>query len=165
MESIFIYHSDYTIEPVKTKSVFKPLVWRKAFNESLKKHIIEAKIIHTYLGLKIPLKTYSRSQEMQVIEFAGLHGYNERSKYLLQHLHELESQLYDTRLTRVDVAIDWVKIPVKVLKALKANREPFKWLNSTYYKTAKEGKKNYYINVVAYDKAKKENLSEPMERL
>ena len=51
------------------------------------------------------------------------------------------------------------------MKALKANREPFEWFNSTYYKTAKEKKKNYYINVVAYDKAKKENLSEPMERL
>jgi hypothetical protein len=100
-----------------------------------------------------------------VLEWAGLHGYNERSKLLKVHLKELWSQLQHTKIVRVDIAIDWEKIPYKVFKALQANREPFKWFNSTYFKTAKERKKNYYINIVAYDKAKKENLPEPMERL
>jgi hypothetical protein len=126
---------------------------------------VRVDIVHTYLGLTLALKTYSVSQKVQVLELAGLHGYNERSKLLNAHLKELWSQLQHTRLVRVDIAIDWIKIPPKVLKALKSNREPFQWLNSTYFKTEKEKKKNYYINVVAYDKAEKENLPEPMERL
>ncbi len=163
--SLFIGNEDYSIETVKSQSEFKPKVWKDTFNKSLTRNIVRACIIHTYLGLTLPLKTQSRSKKMQVLELAGLHGYNERSKLLKVHLKELWSQLQHTRLIRIDIAIDWEKIPYKVFKALKSNREPFKWFNSTYFKTAKEGKKNYYINVVAYDKAKKEKLSEPMERL
>lgn len=163
--SLFIANEDYTIEAVKSQSVFNPKVWKKTFNKSLTRNIVRADIIHTYLGLSLALKTYSRSQKVQVLEFAGLQGYNERSKLLSIHLKELWSQLQHTRLKRVDIALDWEKIPYKVFKALKANREPFKWFNSTYYKTAKEKKRNYYINVVAYDKTIKDNLSEPMERL
>ena len=115
--------------------------------------------------MTLALKTFSRSQKVQVLEFAGLHGYSERSKLLNIHLQELWSRVQHTKLTRIDIALDWAKIPSKALKALMKNREPFEWFNSTYYKTAKEKKKNYYINVVAYDKSKKENLAEPMERL
>jgi len=163
--SLFIGNEDYSIEAVKSPSVFNPKVWKKTFNKALTRNIVRADIIHTYLGLTLALKTFSRSQKVQVLELAGLHGYNERSKLLRVHLEELKSQLQRTKLTRVDIALDWEKIPYKVFKALKANREPFEWLNSTYYKTAKEKKRNYYINVVAYDKALKEKLSEPMERL
>jgi len=163
--SLFIGNEDYSIEAVKSPSVFNPKVWKETFNKALTRNIVRADIIHTYLGLTLALKTFSRSQKVQVLELAGLHGYNERSKLLRVHLKELWSQLQHTKLTRIDIALDWEKIPYKVFKALKANREPFKWFNSTYYKTAKEKKKNYYINVVAYDKAEKENLSEPMERL
>jgi len=163
--SMFEYHKNFQLEMIKSKSVFNPNEWFNTFGKSLTRNITEATIIHTYLGLSLALKTYSRSQRVQVLEFAGLQGYNERSKLLNVHLQELWEQLQHTKLTRIDIALDWVKIPFKILKALKANREPFEWFNSTYYKTAKEKKKNYYINVVAYDKAKKENLSEPMERL
>ena len=163
--SLFIGNEDYIIEAVKSQSVFNPNVWKKTFNKSLTRNIVRADIIHTYLGLALALKSYSRSQKVQVLEFAGLQGYDERSKLLSIHLKELWSQLQYTKLTRVDIALDWEKIPNTVQKALQANREPFKWFNSTYYKTAKEKKRNYYINVVAYDKALKENLSEPKERL
>jgi len=163
--SLFMSNGDYSIEAVKSRTVFNPNEWFNTFGKSLTRNITEASIIHTYLGLSLALKTYSRSQKMQVLEFAGLHGYHECSKLLNVHLKELWSQLEHTKIVRVDVAIDWEKIPSKVFKALQANREPFEWFNSTYFKTAKEGKKNYYINVVAYDKAKKENLPEPMERL
>ena len=163
--SLFIANEDYTIEAVKSPNVFNPNVWKKTFNKSLTRNIVRADIVHTYLGLSLALKTYSRSQKVQVLEFAGLQGYNERSKLLSIHLKELWSQLQHTKITRIDIALDWEKIPYKVFKALKANREPFKWFNSTYYKTAKEKKRNYYINVVAYDKTIKDNLSEPMERL
>jgi len=165
MSSLFINHENYSIQAVKSKSVFEPHLWKSAFNKSLTRNIVNADIVHTNLGLTLALKTFSRSQKVQVLEFAGLHSYTERSQHLRVHLKELWSQLQYTKLTRVDVALDWEKIPYKVLKALKSNREPFEWLNSNYFKTAKEKKKNYYINVVAYDKALKENLSEPMERL
>jgi len=163
--SMFEYNKDYSIETVKSPSVFNPKVWKETFNKSLTRNIVRADIVHTNLGLTLALKTFSRSQRVQVLEFAGLHSYTEHSKLLNIHLKELWSQLQYTKLTRIDIALDWEKIPYKVFKALKANREPFKWFNSTYFKTAKEKKKNYYINVVAYDKTIKENLSYPMERL
>lgn len=163
--SIFTNNEHYSIETVKSPSVFNPNVWENTFNKSLTRNIVKADIVHTNLGMTLPLKTFSRSQSVQVLEFAGLCSYTERSKLLRVHLKELWSQLQYTKLTRGDVALDWEKIPYKAIKALKSNRVPFKWLNSTYFKTEKEKKKNYYINVVAYDKAKKENLSEPKERL
>jgi len=166
--SLFISNEDYSIETVKSQSEFKPKVWKDTFNKSLTRNIVRADIIHTYLGLTLPLKTQSRNQKMQVLEFAGLQGYNERSKLLHVHLKELWSQLQHTRLIRVDIAIDWEKIPSKVFKALQANREPFKWFNSTYFKTAKEGKKNYYINIIAYDKvekARKAGITFPLDKL
>ncbi|CAA6821260.1 MAG: Unknown protein [uncultured Sulfurovum sp.] len=165
LEGFLIRHEHYSIEVVKSQSVFNPKVWKKTFNKSLTQNIVRACIIHTYLGLTLPLKTFSRSQKVQVLEFAGLYSYTECSKLLRVHLKELWSRLQHTKLTRLDIALDWEKIPYKVTKALKSNREPFKWLNSEYFKTPKEGKKNYYINIVAYDKALKENLPEPMERL
>jgi len=166
MESIFFYHQDYTIEAVKTKSVFEPTVWSATFGRALKRNIIEAKIIHTYLGLKIPLKTFAVTPKSQTVEFAGLHGYNERSKYLLQHLHELKSQLLHTRVMRLDVAIDFDgSIPKRVITHLKKNREPFKWKNTIYYKTAKEKKTNRVMDIKIYDKALHAKLDKPLHRL
>ncbi len=165
MTSLFINHENYIVEAVKSPSVFNNNLWFNTFGKSLTRNIVRADIVHTNLGLTLALKTFSRSQRVQVLEFAGLHSYTEHSKLLNIHLKELWSQLQYTKLTRIDIALDWEKIPYKVFKALKANREPFKWFNSTYFKTAKEKKKNYYINVVAYDKTIKENLSYPMERL
>ena len=163
--AMFLKHENYSIQEVKSNTIFEPHLWKESFNKSLTQNIVRADIIHTYLGLTLPLKTFSRSQKVQVLEFAGLYSYTERSKLLRVHLKELWSRLQHTKLTRLDIALDWEKIPYKVLKALKSNREPFKWLNSEYFKTPKEGKKNYYINIVAYDKALKENLPQPMERL
>jgi len=163
--SMFEYNDNFKLETVKSRSVFNPKEWFNTFGKSLTRNITEASIIHTHLGLTLSLITHSRSQRVQVLAFAGLQSYTDYSKLLRVHLKELWSQLQHTKLTRIDIALDWEKIPYKVFKALKANREPFKWFNSTYYKTAKEKKKNYYINVVAYDKALKEKLSEPMERL
>jgi len=166
MQSIFIHNSDYTIELVKTKSEFEPTVWSKAFGTSLKRNIIEAKIIHTCLGLKIPLKTFAVTPKSQTVEFAGLHGYNERSKYLLQHLHELESQLLYTRVMRLDVAIDFNgSIPKRVTTHLKKSREQFKWKNTIYYKTAKEKKTNRVMDIKIYNKALHAKLDKPLSRL
>jgi hypothetical protein len=165
LSAMFLNHRNYSIQTVKSKTIFEPHLWKEAFNKSLTQNIVRADIVHTNLGLTLPLKTFSRSQSVQVLEFAGLYSYTERAEDLKVHLKELWSQLKHTTITRIDIALDWKKIPYKVFKALIANREPFIWKNSTYYKTAKEKKKNYYINIVAYDKALKENLPELKERL
>ncbi len=166
MEAIFIHHQDYTIEAVKTKSVFMPKVWSASFGKSLKQNIIEAKIIHTYLGLKLPLKTFAITPKSQTLEFAGLHGYNERSEHLMQHLQELKSQLMHARVTRIDIAIDFKgNIPKSIIKALSKHREPFRWKNSTYYKTAKEKRTNRVMNIKIYDKALHAGLDTNMMRL
>ena len=166
IEALFIHHEDYIIEAVKTKSVFSPTAWSKAFGKTLTKNIIEAKIIHRYLGLRLPLKTYSRSKDTPVVEFAGLHGYNERSTLLTRTLRELESQLQDARVTRIDIAIDFKgKIPKSITKALSKTREPFRWKNTTYYKTAKEKKVNQKMDIKIYDKALHAGLDYPMMRL
>jgi len=166
METIFFYHQDYTIEAVKTKSVFMPKVWSKAFGKSLTRNIVEAKIIHTYLGLKLPLKTFAASPKSQTLEFAGLHGYNERSQHLMQHLQELKSQLLYARVTRLDIAIDFKgKIPKSFIKALSKHREPFKYANTTYYKTAKEKKTNQKMDIKIYNKQIQAKLDYPLYRL
>lgn len=166
LEALFIHHEDYIIEAVKTKSVFNPTAWSKAFGKTLTQNIIEAKIIHSYLGLRLPLKTYSSSKDTPVVEFAGLHGYNERSTLLTQTLRELESQLQDTRVMRIDIAIDFKgKIPKSITRALSKTREPFRWKNTTYYKTAKEKKVNNFMDIKVYDKALHAGLDYPMMRL
>ena len=166
MEAVFIHHVDYTIEAVKSRSVFKPKVWSATFGKALTRNIIEAKIIHTYLGLTLPLKTFAVSPKSQTLEFAGLHGYNERSRLLVRHLQELESQLQYAKVTRLDVAIDFKqKIPKSIIKALCKYREPFKWKNTTYYKTVKEKRTNPFMDIKIYDKALHAKLDYPLYRL
>jgi len=166
MEAIFIHHQDYSIEAVKSKSVFNPKAWSKSFGKALTKNIIEAKIIYTYLGLKLPLKTFAVTPLSQTVEFAGLHGYNERSMLLMQTLRELESQIEQTRVTRIDVAIDFRgKTPKSIIKALSKHREPFKYGNTIYWKTAKEKKTNQKMDIKIYDKSIKDKLDFPLMRL
>jgi hypothetical protein len=167
MESIFIYKSEaYTIEPVKTKSVFNPKVWSATFGKALKQNIVEAKIIHSYLGLTLPLKTFAVTPKRQTVEFAGLQGYNERSRLLIQTLSELKSQLNHTRVTRIDIAIDFEgQIPKSIIKVLSKHREPFKYGNTIYYKTAKEKKVNRVMDIKIYDKRHQAKLDFDLMRL
>ncbi len=166
MEAIFIHHQDYIIETVKSRSVFEPNVWSATFGKALTQNIVEAKIIHTYLGLTLPLKTFAVTPKSQTLEFAGLQGYNERSRLLVQHLQELEGRLQYTKVTRLDVAIDFKgKIPKRVIKALSKYREPFRWKNTTYYKTAKEKGTNPFMDIKIYDKALHAKLDYPLYRL
>jgi len=165
LEALFV-KEDYNIEIVKSIGVFEPKRWKEAFNNSLTRNIVEAKILHTSTGLELPIKRHSRSQTKQTLEFAGLHGYNEKSKFLSVLLKELWSDIQDEVITRLDVAIDFKgKIPSRVIKELYKNRIPFQWINSTYLKTENETKKNYQINILLYPKHKKENLDYELERL
>ena len=166
VETIFIFDENYIIEPVKTKSAFYPKRWSETFGKALTRNITEAKIIHTYLGLKLPLKTFAVSPKSQTLELAGLHGYNERSWLLMQTLQELKSQLQYTRVMRLDIAIDFKgKIPKSIIRALSRYRDPFRWKNTTYYKTAKEKKTNRVMDIKIYDKALQAKLDYPLHRL
>lgn len=158
--------NDYIIEPIKSIGVFEPKRWRETFRKSLTKNIIEASILHTNTGLEIPLKRFASSPQNQTIEFTGLHGYKERSKWLTKLLRDNWSQLQDTRIMRLDVAIDYEKdIPTKVIKKLLKDRKAFKYANTTYYKTAKEKKKNSYMDIKIYNKAHQANLDFTCMRL
>ncbi len=163
---MFIYNEDYSIEIVKSRGKFEPKIWSETFGKSLKQNIIEAKIIHSYLGLTIPLKTFAVTPLNQTMEFAGLHGYNERSRLLVRTFRELKSQLDHVRVTRIDIAIDYGgNIPQCIIKALSKHREPFRYGNTTYYKTVKEKKTNRKMDIKIYDKAHKANLDYPLMRL
>lgn len=156
----------FVIETVKNISFNEQHRWLSTFGKHLNKGIIEAQILHTEVGLTLPIKRYIVSKKKQTIEFAGLQGYNEHSKFLFELLDELREKLLDSRVTRIDIAIDFEhKIPNRVIKALCSDREPFKFKNTTYYKAKKEGKENPRLNIKKYDKALKEGLDYPLERL
>lgn len=162
----YFFNDDYIIQTVKSIGVFEPKIWLDTFGKSLTKNIVEAKILHVSNGLMLPIKRYSVSQQKQTLEFAGLHGYNDRSKLLSELLQELLEHTQDETITRLDIAIDYKgKVPNKVIKKLCEDRVPFKYWNTTYYKTAKEKKSNNRLNIKTYSKSKKENLSDEVERI
>ena len=166
IESIFIHNEDYIIETVKNKNIFNPERWVQEFGKPLTRNVIEAKIIHTYRGLCLPLKTFASTPLMQTVEFAGLQGYNERSEQMRETLRELEGQLQSARVTRLDTAFDYRgDIPRSIMKALSKNREPFRYGNSTYWKTAKEKKNNKVMNIITYDKSNQLGLDYLLHRL
>lgn len=157
---------DYIIETVKSVGVFHPYRWREEFKKPLTRNIVEAKILHTSTGLVLPIKRQSRSQSKQTLEFAGLHSYNDKSKLLSELLIGLIEQVQNEQIVRLDVAIDFEgKIPNKVIRKLCEDRRPFRYWNTTYYKSNSEKKSNNRLNIKTYSKSKKENLSEEIERL
>ena len=163
----YFFNDDYIIETVKSVSIFEPQRWKETFKKSLTRNIIEAKILHTSTGLMLPIKRYSISPQKQTLEFAGLNGYTDKSKLLNGLLCDLYEHIQDEVLTRLDIAIDFKgKIPNKVIKALCKSRTPFKFWNTTYYKTGKEKKTNVRLNIKTYMKSKKKNnLDYELERL
>ncbi len=167
LEALFKNEENYSIEAVKSIGVFEPKLWKEIFNKPLTKNIVEAKILHTTTGLTLPIKRFSVSQTKQTIEFAGLHGYNDKSKHLSELLKEIWEHIQDERITRLDVAIDFKgMIPLRVIKKLCKDREPFRFWNTTYYKTKKEKRTNTRLNIKTYNKSRRiNNLTEEVERL
>lgn len=162
----YFSNDDYIIETVKSISVFEPQRWKEELKKPLSKNIVEAKLLHTSNGLILPIKRYSRSQTKQTLEFAGLHGYNEKSELLSALLSSLMEHIRNEQVTRLDVAIDFRgKIQNKVIKKLCADREPFRFWNTTYYKSQSEKKSNNRLNIKTYSKSNKEKLSEEIQRL
>ncbi len=166
IEELFM-NEDYSIVTAKSVGTFEPSLWLETFNKSLTRNIVDARIVHTNMGLALPLKRFAVNPDRQTIEFAGLHGYNEKSKLLTSLLNELKPKIQNSIVTRIDVAIDFEgKVPSNVLKSIAKSRTPFKYINTTYSKTAKEKKTNPFINICVYPKHIKNNsLEHEVERL
>lgn len=156
---------NFIIEEVKTIGVFNPDRWREEFGKKTTRNLVEAKIVHTSNGSTIPLKRHSASKQIQIIEFAGINGYTEKSKLLKDVLLELKEKLEDSHISRIDIAIDMQKIPQSIFKELLEKRTPYQVGYTTYYKTDKEKKTNQQIDIKCYNKAVRDKLSYPLERL
>lgn len=156
---------DYIIEIVKSVGVFLPNLWRETFKKPLTKSIIEAKILHTSAGLTVALKRYNRSPTMQTLDIAGLQGYDDKSELLNDFLEAHFLEFMECELKRIDICFDFVKVPNRIIKRLCEKREPLKFRNTTYYKTAKEKKINDTLDIKRYDKQKEAKLPEPLERI
>lgn len=158
-------NDNYTIEEVKTVSVFEPKRWSKSFKKALTKNIIEAKILHTSTGLELPLKRYSVSQKKQVLEIAGLYSYNEKSKLKREFAKENSQELQQCFLNRIDICIDMEKPPQRMFRKLNSKRKSFQYKNTIYWKTGSEKKTNSQMDIKLYNKALKEKLDYPLHRL
>ncbi len=156
---------DYIIEVVKSVGVFEPQRWLETFKKGLTKSIIEAKILHTSTGLTIAIKSYNRSPTKQTLDIAGLCGYDDKSELLNDFLEAHFLEFMECELKRIDICFDFVKVPNRIIKRLCEKREPFKFRNTTYYKTAKEKKINDTLDIKRYDKQKEAKLPEPLERI
>lgn len=156
---------DYIIVVAKSVGIFEPKLWSDTFKKSLTKSIIDAKILHTSTGLTIALKRYNRSPTKQTLDIAGLQGYDDKSKLLNDFLEAHFLEFMECEVKRIDVCFDFVKVPNRIIKKLCEKREPFKFYNTTYYKTPKELKTNSTLDIKRYDKQKEANLSKPLERL
>lgn len=156
---------DYIIVVAKSVGIFEPKLWSDTFKKSLTKSIIEAKILHTSTGLTIALKRYNRSPTKQTLDIAGLQGYDNKSKLLNNFLKAHYLEFMECEIKRIDICIDFVKVPNRVIKKLCEKREPFQYANTCYYKTIKEKKTNDRIDIKRYNKQKEANLHKPMERI
>lgn len=162
----YLNNTDYIIVTVKGIGIFKPKLWLETFGKRLSKNIIEAKIIFTNTGLAIPLKRYSINPKMQTIEFAGLYGYNEKSKLLRELLSDLLPKLDDCFISRIDVCFDYERVPTKIMKKVdEVRKRKLSYKNTSYFKTEKEKKTNQRIDIKLYDKQIKDKLDKSLKRL
>jgi hypothetical protein len=156
---------NYIIVVAKSVGIFEPKLWSDTFKKSLTKSIIEAKILYTSTGLTIALKRYNRSPTKQTLDIAGLCGYDEKSELLNDFLETHFLEFMECEIKRIDICFDFVKVPNRIIKNLCVNRVPFKFRNTTYYKTPKEKKTNVKLDIKIYNKQKEANLSQQMERI
>jgi len=165
LEHLFTDKTKYKIVSVKTKFTFEPNLWKEAFGVSLTRNIIEAKILHTNRGLQLALKRFAINPHMQTLELAGLHSYTDKSTDLYYLLKDIWDDIQECYIRRIDIAIDYKKLPLRIEASLKKHRRNFSYKNTTYFKSYKEKKSNPRLNFLIYDKTKKENLDIQLYRL
>jgi hypothetical protein len=164
-EQHFTNTSKFEIITVLGTGISNKDLWFSTFGNFFPINLVEAKIIFCENGLIIPLKRYASNPNMQTIEFAGLQGYNERSKLLRELLNELLPHLQDCFVRRCDVCIDYRRRPLEPLNNIRKKRTTYPYMNTTYYKTQKEKKTNSTLDIKFYDKRKQAKLDEPLHRL
>ncbi len=159
-------NENYQIEPIKTVGTFEPKRWLETFGKSLTRNITEAKILHSNTGLELPLKRYSISKKVQILEVAGIVAYNKKSDFKRAFLLDNVPYFANVSINRCDVAIDFEKMPSMVIKRIEARRgKLFKFKNTMYYKTKSEKKSNLKFDIKIYDKQLKEKLDFKLVRL
>jgi len=164
-EKLFL-SDNFIIQTAKSQGIFEPKLWFGEFGQLLQRHVVEAKIVFTVTGITLPLKRFSANPSSQTLEFAGLHSYKSKSEYLHKVLKSLYSEIQHSYIKRIDIAIDFRKsIPQSVINALNKARKKFKYFDSSYFKTSGEKKSNPKINILIYDKGKKEKLDFELWRL
>lgn len=167
LTSVFLHNQNYRFERIKRGNEYNNYRWKTLFGGSLFNRVngrlmspfSEAYAIHSHTGVSIPMKFHTRNRKSPTIEFAGLHRYDRRSELLKMTLWDLFPSLQETEINRIDIAIDVNKrVQSKVHKSLTRTRVAKKYKNSVYYKTHSEKKRNPNVNIIIYDKGKKEGL-------
>lgn len=164
MDFILKNNENYIKETIKDFGTFKPNIWLQ-FGKPLRRNIKRAYILHSFNGAELPIKSYSRTQDREIIEFAGLEDYRKRGEILKAVFDDLYLKLLKAQIQRVDICMDFENVPKAVVKNLTKSRLAFKYKNTTYFKTKKEKKSNNFYDVKLYDKSKKEKLSFELHRL
>ena len=163
--SRFFYNKNYKIVIIKRRGYCNNKLYIKTYGKSLFNRVngrgispyTEVYTIQHINGIEVPLKVPNSSKKQQTVEFAGLERYDTRSKKLNIVLCELWEDLQYSKLNRIDVCVDFKKrIPAKVIKTLKKSRDEDIYLNSKYFKTKHQKKRNSVVNIIIYDKSKKE---------
>lgn len=158
-------NDNYHIEIIKAKGIYSPSRYKSEFGQKLKRNLAEVKVIHTSNGLSIPLKRLANNNLKQIIEFGGLSGYLERSQLLQEFFKNVSVEMENALICRIDICLDYSRIPSSAIKNLKENRNPFKFKNSTYYKSKSEKKINPYYDVKIYNHSLKNGLESKVKRI
>ena len=168
LSSFFINNDNYKVECLKNKSKHDTGKCLEYFGDTFLNETKEGKCVCPFVEIDaimchqkimIPMKLHARSKKSPTVEFAGLKRYDDRADTLKMVLCEVSPYVQDSIIKRIDIAIDFVgRIPNKVHKGLVRRRTVHKEGTTRYYKTRGEGKRNPAVNIIAYDKGKKENL-------
>ena len=175
--SLFICNENYYVERLKTQRSHDVYRCKELFGKSFLNKTKSGKLvcpfreidaIHCYTGVVLPMKLHVKNKNSPTVEFAGLARRNKREDDLKSALLEIAPYAQDGIIKRIDIAIDVdIRIQSKVHKALARTRVAERYKNSIYYKTPNEGKRNPIVNIVIYDKGKKEgfNLDKKLIRM
>ena len=173
-------NDNYHIEIIKAKGIYSPSRYKSEFGQKLKRNLAEVKVIHTSNGLSIPLKRLANNNLKQIIEFGGLSGYLERSQLLQEFFKNVSVEMEDALIIRIDICLDYSRIPSSAIKNLKENRIPFKFKNSMHISelpdsdadvvsklivTKSEKKINPYYDVKIYNHSLKNGLEAKVKRI
>ena len=159
---------DYFIETIKARGVFSPARYKAEFGQKLKRNLSEVKVVHSLSGISVPLKRLAKNNQMQIIEFAGLSGYLEKSILLQKLFKSVSVEMKDSLISRIDICLDYSRIPSIATKNLNANRIAFKYKGkgtTIYFKSKCEAKNNPYYDVKIYNHSLKNGLAANIQRI